>query len=171
MAFKLNFKLFLIVFLVVAIQVLFLRDLSLGSYAFCFIYLWPIVKAPLEMKPIPLLLIAFCLGWIIDIFYNTHGMHAVASLTTAYLRTYYINILTPANGYDERSKISLREMSWLWFLPYVFLILITHHLIFFLLEASDYTLILMSILKALASSLLTLFVFVLLEMFDKKESL
>lgn len=171
MAFKLNFKLFLIVFLVVAIQVLFLRDLSLGSYAFCFIYLWPIVKAPLEMKPIPLLLIAFCLGWIIDIFYNTHGMHAVASLTTAYLRTYYINILTPANGYDERSKISLREMSWLWFLPYVFLILITHHLIFFLLEASDYTLILMSILKALASSLLTLFVFVLLEMFDKKENI
>lgn len=171
MTFKLNFKLFLIVFLVVAIQVLFLRDLSLGSYAFCFIYLWPIVKAPLEMKPIPLLLIAFCLGWIIDIFYNTHGMHAVASLTTAYLRTYYINILTPANGYDERSKISLREMSWLWFLPYVFLILITHHLIFFLLEASDYTLILMSILKALASSLLTLFVFVLLEMFDKKENI
>lgn len=169
MAFKLNFKLFFRVFLVIVIQVMFLRDLSLGSYAFCFIYIWPIVKAPLETKPIPLLLIAFFLGWIIDIFYNTHGMHAVASLTAAFLRTYFINILTPANGYDERSKISLKEMSWLWFLPYVFLILITHHLIFFLLEASDATLLFMSILKSFASAILSLLVFVLLELFAKKE--
>jgi hypothetical protein len=169
MLIKFNFKLFFSVFLVIAIQVLFLRDLSLGSTAFCFIYLWPIVKAPIEIKPINLLLIAFFLGWLIDIFYNTHGMHAVACLTTAYLRIYYIKILTPANGYDDRSKISLNEMSWLWFLPYVFLILITHHLIFFLLEASDSSLFFMSILKSFATAILTLFVFVLLELLAKKE--
>ena len=166
---KFNFKTFLIILFCIAFQIVFLRDLSFGSFAFCFIYLWPIVKAPLYIKPFLFLLFAFALGWLIDIFYNTHGMHAVACLAVAYFRPYLIQVLTPANGYDERSKISLKEMSWLWYVPFVFVVLLTHHLILFLLEASDSSLLVDSILRSFFSSVLGLLVFLLFELFAKKE--
>jgi hypothetical protein len=96
-------------------------------------------------------------------------MHAVACLAVAYLRPYLIHVMTPANGYDERSKISLKEMSWLWYIPFVFVILLTHHLILFLLEASDSSLLGDSILRSFFSSVLGLLVFLLFELFAKKE--
>ncbi|MHA8065132.1 hypothetical protein V7S76_00490 [Aquirufa sp. ROCK2-A2] len=169
MAFKFNFRTFLAVLLTIVCQIVFLRDLSFGSYAFCFIYLWSILKAPFEFKPVPLILLAFTLGWMVDIFYNTHGIHAVACVAIAYLRPYLINKLTPANGYDERSQISLKDMTWLWFLPYVFVLLIIHHLIIFLLESSDSSLLGISVIRAISSSVLNLVLFVVLELFSKNE--
>ena len=169
MPIKFKFRPFLTVVFCLAFQIFFLRDISIGSYAFCFIYLWPIVKAPLDVPPILFVIFAFILGWFVDIFYNTHGMHAAACLVIAFLRPSLINVLTPANGYDDRSNISLKEMSWLWYLPFVFIILLAHHLILFLLEASDTSLIWMSLIRSVFSAVLGLLVFLTFELFDKKE--
>jgi hypothetical protein len=171
MVFKLNFKSFFAVLLLLSFQILFLRDFSLGSYAFCFIYLWPIVKSPIEVKPVKFIIFAFLLGWTVDIFYDTHGMHAAACLAVAYFRPFLIKVLTPTNGYDERAGISLRELSWLWFLPYVFTILFAHHIILFFLESSDSSLFSLSFLRAFISAILGLVIFILFELFSMKESI
>jgi hypothetical protein len=85
----------------------------------------------------------------------------------ALLRPTFFRILTPANGYDERSEISLAEMKWLWFFPYVGLMLVSHHLILFMLEASDFALLGLSLLRAFSSALLGMLVFGLLEFFNR----
>jgi rod shape-determining protein MreD len=162
-----QYKWLIAVVLSIVVQLLFLRDLALFYYGFCFIYLWAIIKAPIETPPVYLILGGFVLGWLLDTFYNTHGMHAFSTVLVAWLRPSFFKILTPANGYDERSSISLAEMKWLWFFPYVALMLFTHHVVLFLLEASDASLLGLSLLKALLSTLLGLAVFTLLELFNK----
>ncbi len=164
-----NYKWFFAVVLSMAIQVLFLRDIAIANIAFCFIYTWFLVKAPMKVNPLILLPGAMAVGWVIDTFYNTHGMHAFACVLVAWLRPLYFRILTPANGYDERSSISLVEMKWLWFFSYVFLMLFSHHLLLFMLEASDWALIGMSLLRALTSTILGLAVFGILEFFNRPQ--
>ncbi|CAM3391725.1 hypothetical protein [Aquirufa ecclesiirivi] len=148
------------------IQVLFLRDLTIAYFAFCFIYVWPLVKAPIDTPPAYLMLGAFVLGWLVDVFYNTHGMHAFASVLMVSLRSPIFRLLTPANGYDERSSVSLQEMRPLWFFSYLFLMLFCHHSVLFLLEASDLSLLGISLLRGLSSCLLGLLVFGILELFN-----
>jgi len=162
-----NFKWYLSVLLAIAIQVLFLRDIAIANVAFCFIYTWFLVKAPMKTNPLVFIGGSMAVGWLIDTFYNTHGLHAFACVLVAWLRPVFFRILTPANGYDERSSISLLEMKWLWFFSYLFLMLMSHHLLLFLFEAGDWSLIGYSLLKAIASTVLGMAVFGILEFFNR----
>lgn len=164
-----NYKWFFAVLLSIAIQVMFLRDIAIANVAFCFIYTWFLVKAPMKVNPLLFLLGAMAVGWLIDIFYNTHGIHAFACVLVAWLRPLFFRILTPANGYDERSSISLYEMKWIWFFSYVFLMLLSHHVLLFVLEASDWSLLGISLLKTFSSTLLGMAVFGILEFFNRPQ--
>ena len=167
MSTSIQWKWYGMLLLTISMQILFLRDLAIGNMAFCFLYVWALLKAPIQTPTGLLLVGAFALGWSVDIFYNTHGMHAFACVLVAWLRPVYFRILTPANGYDERSSISLAEMKWMWFFPYLGLMLFTHHLVLFLLEASDMSLFGLSLWKAFLSTLLGIAVFSLLELFNQ----
>jgi hypothetical protein len=164
---SLSVKWFLGAMAAMALQVLFLRDIAFANVAFCFIYLWVIIKAPMRTSTPLLLVVAFFAGWLIDVFYNTHGLHAFGTVLVALMRPTFFRILTPANGYDERSEVSLAEMKWLWFFPYVGLMLLTHHLVLFIFEASDFTLFGLSLLRAFSSALLGMLIFGLLEFFNR----
>jgi hypothetical protein len=163
-----QFKWIFIVIFCLLTQVFILRDVALANVAFCFIYLWMILKAPIHTPLLYLILLGFFTGWIVDIFYNTHGIHSLATVFIAFLRPTFFKVLTPVNGYDERSSVSLSEMKALWFFPYIFLMLLTHHLILFLVESADATLIMYSLLRALASAILGTLVFGMLELFNQK---
>jgi hypothetical protein len=157
-----------IIFFSLFAQVFILRDLALANVAFCFIYLWIILKAPIHTPLLYLMLGGFFIGWLVDIFYNTHGIHSLATVFIAFVRPVFFKILTPVNGYDERSSVSLGEMKALWFFPYIFLMLFSHHSILFLVESADSTLLMYSILRALASAILGTLVFGMLELFNQK---
>ncbi|MEY4955613.1 MAG: hypothetical protein RI981_1698, partial [Bacteroidota bacterium] len=92
MNFTFNFKWFFSVVFAIAIQVLFLRDIAIANVAFCFIYTWFLVKAPMQVNPLLLLFGAMAVGWVIDVFYNTHGMHAFSCVLVAWLRPVYFRI-------------------------------------------------------------------------------
>ena len=164
---SLSVKWFLGAMAAMALQVLFLRDIAFANVAFCFIYLWVIIKAPMRTSTPLLLVVAFFAGWLIDVFYNTHGLHAFGTVLVALMRPTFLRLLTPANGYDERSEVSLAEMKWLWFFPYVGLMLLTHHLVLFIFEASDFTLFGLSLLRAFSSALFGMLIFGMLEFFNR----
>lgn len=153
--------------LVLLAQVFLLRDVGIGGLAFLYIYTYVVIKAPIDLNRSLLVTLAFFIGWLVDVFYDTHGLHAFSLVLIAYIRPIILNFLTPANGYDDRSKISLKEMTWLWFLPYVGLMLFIHHISLFLLEASDWSLFGLSLVKIVCSTLFGLLVFVLIELFSK----
>lgn len=159
---------FLIGLFLAGFQVFFLKDFSVLGFGFLFLYLWPIFKAPLDTPAWVLILFAFVYGWIMDTFYNTHGMHAFSLVLLAYLRPVLLRLMTPANGYEDKQFIQLQDFPWLWYVSFTAWFLFLHHLVFFLLEASDLSLWWLSLLRALFSTILGLLVFYLLELFQSK---
>ena len=70
-------------------QVLVLNNVYLGSYIMPMLYVLPILMLPTGMKRIPLLLIAFGTGLIIDMMNNLLGFHALACTVVAMMRIWF----------------------------------------------------------------------------------
>jgi len=121
---------FLILFLGV-VQILFLKNLALFGVAFLFIYLLGILILPISIKTTPLLLIAFGLGFVIDIFYETIGMHTAAATLLAFIRSLWLRTISPTGGYMDVEEPSLSEMGLVWFLTYSFPLIFIYSLAFF----------------------------------------
>lgn len=92
-----------------------MHSLVLFDTGFCFIYLAFLLFLPIQMPPVLLLLLAFVTGFTLDIFYDTGGIHAAATVLLAYLRPYILLLLTPRDGYDQNDSVNLHIMGWRWF--------------------------------------------------------
>ncbi len=120
----------LLVFLGV-VQVLFLKNLALFGVAFAFIYLLGILILPISMRPVPVILIAFGLGFALDVFYETIGMHTAAATFLAFARSLWLRAISPTGGYVETEEPSLSEMGLGWFLSYSLPLIFGYSLVFF----------------------------------------
>ncbi|MFN8353410.1 MAG: hypothetical protein U0Y10_03115 [Spirosomataceae bacterium] len=149
--------------LYVFLQIFFVRNLVLFDFAFCYIYIGVILLLPFETTTITLLLVGFGTGLLVDIFYNTLGMHAAATTLMAYLRPLIIRLLAPQRGYEERMTLSVRSMGMRWFVAYIAILTFVHHLLLFYVEASNIALFFPTLLKVIASTLFSSLVLVALQ--------
>lgn len=145
-------------FLYLIVQVLLLKNMVVFGTAFCFLYVLYILLLPLEMKTIPILLIAFVLGMGVDLFYDTLGMHTASLLALAFVRNTWLKLLTPTGGYDENLQPALLNMGFGWFTYYSLPLIVLHHFIFFYIDQIGTNLFLVGVQKIIAS---TIFVFVM----------
>jgi hypothetical protein len=150
-------------FLYVAVQILLLKNLVLFNTAFCFLYVAFILLLPVELNNLLLMLIAFLLGFTIDVFYNSLGMHALALVVVAYVRNYWLATITPQGGYDIGTPPTLAANGLQWFLVYSLPLVFIHHLILFFVEAAGFALFWYTMLKTITSLLFTVSVMLLLQ--------
>jgi len=139
----------------VAFQVLFIRNLVLFDTAFCFVYVAFLLLIPFETGPLILMVLAFLTGTFIDIFYDSLGIHSAACVLLAFIRPYWINLLTPRGGYEQGSQLSLKAMGLEWFSTYGFSLIFLHHLALFFLEAGGFQWFFFTLSKAFFSSIFT----------------
>ena len=149
------------------LQIIFLRNLVLFNYAFCFIYVAGILLLPADTNRMYLLLIGFATGFAVDVFSNTFGMHAAATVLIAYLRPFLIQYQMDAKG-SERAEIGIRSQGFGSFLGYIFPLLLLHHTVLFMMEINSFDMILFTLLRIVASTLLTTILIVILELFSKR---
>jgi hypothetical protein len=145
------------------LQVLLLKNLVLFNTSFCFLYVAFILLLPVEMNNLFLMLIAFLLGFSVDIFYNSLGLHAMALVLVAYLRNYWLATITPQGGYDIGTPPTLSANGLQWFLVYSLPLVFVHHLVLFFVEASGFAMFWYTMLKAISSLLFTMTVMLLLQ--------
>jgi uncharacterized membrane protein YoaK (UPF0700 family) len=145
------------------LQLLVLRNFVLFDLGFCFLYIACILLLPDEIDPIWVILISFLVGLLVDIFYNTAGVHASASVLTAYLRSYVLRFLFPTKGSENEVAISLREMGGERFIRYVIILTIVHHSMLFFVEAGGFQFFLITLLKIICSVIFTTFFIVSLQ--------
>jgi hypothetical protein len=147
-----------------ALQVLlFLHLTLLDGWALCFVYLTFILMLPYQVPPIALITLGFLSGFTIDMFYNTNGIHAAATVLVAFLRPYIINFLTPRGGYDEGVHISIKTLGLGWFISYSAIIILIHHATLFFIWSLGYDIFLITVGKILASSFFTLGIVLLVQ--------
>ena len=151
-------------FLFVALQILLLDNLVLFGTGFCFIYVAFLLFLPLGINRLWLLLLGFLVGFAVDMFYDTVGIHAAASVLLAFLRPHVLNLLTPRDGYDTSDSVNIHVMGWRWFLAYSFTLILCHHAAVFFLETINFQAALYTLSKILFSTLFTSIVMVILQL-------
>lgn len=157
----------LMILLYLFLQIFFMRNIVLFNYAFCFIYIAGVLLLPIDIDRMYLLLIAFAIGFVVDMFSNTFGMHAAASVFIAYLRPFLILYQTKSKGTD-RPEIGIRTQGFGAFLAYIFPLILIHHSVLFFIEINNFGMILYTLIRIGASALLTTLLIVLLELFSKR---
>lgn len=120
--------------ILLAIQILLLKNLALFGVAFCFIYLLGVLLLPISIRPVPLLLISFSVGLTVDIFYDTLGMHAAALTCLAFIRGFWLKAVSPSGGYDDNDRPDLKSQSTGWFVSYAFPMIFLFCLVFFTID-------------------------------------
>jgi hypothetical protein len=142
-------------FFFLLIQVLLFKNVVLFHTAFCFLYVLYLLTFPVETNPLILMAIAFALGLGIDIFYDSVGLHAMASVGMVYVRKYWLSRITPQGGYDRNSMPTLASNGLQWFVVYVLPLIFIHHIILFFVEAGGGTYFWFTLLKVFVSSIFT----------------
>lgn len=148
-------------FLFLLLQVVLFKKLVLFNTAFCFIYVAFILLMPIETNPLMLMLVAFGLGLLIDVFYDHQGMHAAATVAVAYVRNHWLTAITPQGGYDVGATPTLGSSGFSWFLSYSIPLIVLHHLILFFIDAGGFELTGITLVKSFTSVLFTMFVLIL----------
>ena len=149
--------------LYVLVQSLLFNQFIIYDKAFCFVYISFLLMMPLEVGPMLYLLIAFVPGVSVDIFSDTHGMHAAASVLLAFVRPHWLNIITPRGGYEGINVTTLKLMGFQWFFVYALPLILIHHLVLFYVEAGSSAMFFFTLVKVLASTALT---FVMVSLFQ-----
>ena len=119
----------------IVLQVLILNYVYLGGYVIPFIYILAIMMLPTQLGNIPLLLIAFVSGGLIDIFCNIPGFHTFSCTMMAFARILFGNkMLTrddPTEVVDTPSAHSVPSEV---FAVYVLLLALVYSVTYGLLE-------------------------------------
>jgi len=148
---------------VVCSNINFLGDLNPYVYVI-FILLYPIVNNRLLF-----IFVSFLLGLSIDIFLDSGGMHAAASVAIAYIRPLFLKFSFGA-AYDYQA-IKFSNTGFSQRLVYFLFLIVIHHFILFSLVLFDENKIALIIEQALYSSIFTLILCLLFSsLFSKKET-
>ena len=157
-------------FIFFLIQVFILKDLVLFGYSFCFLYVFFILSLPHEVPTIPLLLIGFFLGLLIDLFYDSLGMHAASTVLLAFFRNPWIKVIMPTGGYDDNVPPTILNMGLGWYLFYCLPLILLHHFLFFYIDTLGTQLYLPLVTRVLSSMAFTFLLGTIIQaIFYKKE--
>ena len=120
--------------LLILLQVVVLNHIQWNGYVNPYVYILFILLLPVETPNTVLLLLGFITGITVDMFGNTGGMHAAATVALAYARPYVLRLLSPRDGYESETGISPRYLGFKWFITYLLMLTTVHHLVLFYLE-------------------------------------
>lgn len=143
------------VFIYLFFQILILKNAVLFQTAFCFIYVAYLLLLPVETNPLWLMLIGFLMGFFIDMFYDSLGLHALSCVLIMYLRNFWLARLTPQGGYDNGSIPGIPMAGLQWFLVYAVPLIFIHHAVLFFTEVGGFQYFGFTIIKVLCSTVYT----------------
>ncbi|WP_340199898.1 rod shape-determining protein MreD [Ascidiimonas sp. W6] len=154
----------------VLLQVLIFNHVYFLGFISPFIYVLFILLYPVRKDKQGLFLIAsFFLGLTIDIFSDSGGVNAAASVAIAYMRPSVLKFAF-GNVYEfQNLKISQTALGQR--LVYVSILILTHHLLLFSLEIFSFVDILSILKKTLSTGIFTIFLsFLAIPLFRRKKT-
>ncbi|MBY0245535.1 MAG: rod shape-determining protein MreD, partial [Sphingobacteriaceae bacterium] len=146
----------------ISIQILFLRNLNLYDLQSPFLYVLFIILLPISIPNLALYSLAFLTGLTLDVFYDTLGVHAAACVFTALIRTLFLSISISKENFNDLSP-SFHNMGFVKFSTFVFLCVLSHHLVFFFLEAYKVSEFFYTLFKSFTNCIFTTCLILVLE--------
>ena len=149
--------------LLVTVQVLIVNNVQLGGFINPFIYILFILTLPFDTPGWILLLVAFLLGLSVDMFMDTMGMNAAATVFMAFCRPLLLKVMAPRDGYEPETAPTIRDMGFQWFLTYSAILIFLHHLVLFFIESGRLNEFFFTILKVIVSFILSITLIIIIQ--------
>jgi positive regulator of sigma E activity len=109
----------------------------------------------------------FLLGFIVDSFYNTWGIHSAACVFIAFIRPFVLKVVTPKNAGDDND---LKEKSLLRFSLYAIILIFIHHSIIFFIEIAHFKLFFRTLVKIFFSTIFTFVLSVIIQYLSPRKA-
>ena len=147
--------------LILLVQVLVLKRIGLSNswiwlHGNIFIYPIIVLLLPFRLSRHYVIVIGFLLGLLIDMFYDTIGVHAFALTATAYARGLLLSYLEPRGGYQLSMSPTQFSMGLNWLMTYTSLSIVIHTFLFFTAEIFTFVYIGQILLNSLVTFFLSM---------------
>lgn len=147
-------------FLIISIiQILILKYINIGwegeVYIRLFLYPLFVILIPINIPRTLIILMAFGFGLLIDMFYDSPGLHTFAFVFIAWFRKILLKILEPIEGYKIDSSLTMSNFGFNWFISYSSALLFINILLYFLFEAFAFQYIPEVLIKTILSFILS----------------
>lgn len=150
--------------ILVLLQAIIFNHICLFHVAVPFVFIFFIIKLPLDISQNAILTLGFLLGLVIDIFSDTQGMNALCCTIIAACRGTIIRLYCPREDEITAPEPSARALGLFSFLKYALTITLLYCILYFLIES----LIILNpatlLIKIAASTLLTFAIIVAADM-------
>lgn len=138
----------------VLVQVLICNNINFLGFINPYIYLIFILIYPSKNSRVSFIFIAFLLGLCVDVFSDSGGVHAAASVFTAFIRPAFLK--TSFGTLYEHQTIKYGNAEFGSLLIYISLVVISHHLVLFSLEIFSLSRVIDILKNTLLSGLFTI---------------
>lgn len=152
----------------VLVQVLILNNINFLGYINPYIYVLFIVFYPVKNNRMLFIFLSFLLGFCIDLFLDSGGVHAAACVTIAYIRPVVLKFSFGMIYEHQTVKFNNTEFGQRF--SYFSILIFTHHLILFSLEIFKISRLLLVLKKTLFSGIFTLIVCLLITIIFSRKS-
>jgi rod shape-determining protein MreD len=150
---------YLLMFIVlVLIQVLILNNIQLSGFVNPYIYILFIILLPFNIQGYFLLGFSFLIGLTVDIFSNTPGIHASASVLLGFLRPQIAELISSREIIEKGNTPTLKLLGFASFLKYVVIVVLLHHFILFFVEAFSFIGFFSTLLRIILSSIFSILI-------------
>lgn len=149
-------------FMLAVLQVLFLNNVQLSGYLNPYVYILFVMLLPAKMPKAMVLGLAFIMGFTMDVFTDSYGIHTAATVLLAYIRPSVLSIVSIKGG-EDLEAISIKQLRFGRFFTYTGILCLTHHFTLFYLEAFRWSEFLDTFGRAFLSTLLSLLLILIIE--------
>ncbi len=140
--------------ILVLVQVLIFNHIDFLGYINPYIYILFIILYPANNNRTLFVFLAFFIGFCVDVFSDSGGVHAAACVTAAYVRPVFLKF-SFGTVYDYQS-IKFDQIDFGNKLTYFSALVFIHHLIMFSLEIFNISKIILILQKTLFSGIFTI---------------
>ncbi len=151
-------KIILLFIFLFLLQVFVLNNILFSGFINPYLYIIFVFYFPLKENKFPILFFSFLLGFIVDVFSDTGGIHALAITTIAYYRTFFVKLFFKKDVNDY-SFFKLKEEPFGKIFNYTVTLTVIHHFIYFSFANFSFYNFADVLLNTLYSSIFTLLLF------------
>jgi rod shape-determining protein MreD len=155
------------------IQIIILNEVPpLHQFITPYLYFIFLLWLPFGTSRLTLTVSGFLLGYCLDVFTNTPGLHAAAAALIGYVRPTILNLLLAQETSEEINKEpSVGTMGWGPYLIYALLLTFIHHFYLVLLEWLQFGSFSYFIGKVFATTIMSVILILLVELIMNRRKL
>lgn len=157
--------------LLILVQVLLLNNMNLSGYLNPTVYILFILLLPTDINKSLLLILAFATGYTIDMFANTPGLNAAATVMMAFVMPAVRNMFFKNIDFSPGEEPNLKKVGLADFFRYTLVLVFIHHFTLFFLESFSFSLFFFTLARiALGTLLSTLIILITMLIFGSRKS-